>query len=160
MFSTIKGLLATLQSLVSAVETLGDYVGQWVALASESGVLQGRVEQLEASRATWETELQAELVLFGAKLEAEQARATSTYQSARNAEERTKKMKATYEASDEGDLESEADVLEAYRNLGWVPAGDANGSAADEVPPLHEVVGVGPKNSALRAKFSNLRGGP
>lgn len=158
MFSSIRGLLASLQRLITAIESLSAFIGQLVEIASEGGELTDRVKELEESRTTWETTWQAERVLFEAKLEGDQAKAQSKYQAARNAEERAKTMANA--SADDGDLASEAGVLEAYRQLGWVPAGDVDGSEADEVSPLHEGVGVGPKSSALRAKFRTLRGGP
>jgi len=156
----IKRASEAFQRLVTAMESIAGHLALLTDLAAEAQVEgQGstdRLEALETSRAAWEADWKADRVLFEAKLTADQAKAKSAYDSARNAEERTRTMKASYE-TDGRDLASTADVLAAYRELGFVPESDANGGAPGEVPALSASVEVGnSKSPALRAKF---RGG-
>lgn len=112
--------------------------------ASEDHSLRERLEALELKRATWEAEIEA-LVL----------KAKGQYDSARNAEERTKTMKKAYETdSEEGALEGEAEILEAYRKLGIVPVDNGAASEESEMREVRQIVGrVSGKAVAQRAKF-------
>ena len=159
---SIKRASEALQRLVSAIEAVSNHLARLADMAAEAQVEgQGsseRIEALEASRAAWEADWKAERVLFEAQIAAGVGKAESKFQSARNAEERARTMKASYATFEEGDLASEEDVLAAYRQLGFVPASDANGGVPGELPAVSAGVEVGnPKAPALRAKF---RGGP
>jgi len=104
--------------------------------------LQARIEELDLGNAKWQAECEATLM-----------KATGQYNSARNAEERTKTM-VNHESGD-GSVASEEEVFQAYRALGLgVSPGDAEAGQAEEVQQMREAVEVSFKEQALRMKFS------
>jgi len=157
MFRSIKIFAATLQALTSAIVRLERRLeevpredpesalhGEEIAMiALKTTEILARIDDLEQRRAIWEAEMDAQLV-----------KADSKYKSARNAEERARKLGTESYEADEGDLPSEEEIQQAYADLGIVPPGDAEGGDSPGVLAMRESLeGATPKASALRAKF-------
>jgi len=104
--------------------------------------LKARIEELDLGNSKWQAECEATLM-----------KATGQYNSARNAEERTKTM--VNHESGEGSVASEEEVFQAYRALGLgVSPGNAEAGEAEGVQQMREPVEVNFKEQALRMKFS------
>jgi len=98
-----------------------------------------RVEGLELSMSKWQAEMEAHL-----------QRSESALKAARNAEERSRTMKKSYEKAqlDPFDLDGE-EAEAAPVSGGYAPAGEA-----ERVQPVHvDVAPVNSKAYALRAKY-------
>jgi len=109
--------------------------------------INSRLDALEKSRALWEAEMEA-MVL---KAEGHKHSANNAEARARTTLKNAKKL--GYD-DDEGGLESEEELLQAYKEMGWVPGGNAEGSAPEPMLGLRShVEGEPAKARALRAKY-------
>ncbi len=134
MFRPFRALLVAIQDLVTAVVNLVDVLHVVIELQRRDGPSEARLEELERSRALWQSDMEA-LV----------ATATGKYEAANNAEARTRTMKRHYERlADPFDEEGEEEPTA-------VPAGDVAGGEADGLLPLR--VDVAPNHKALALRF-------
>jgi len=150
MFRWFRALAEAVQELCTVGLSLTNAVKE-ATLASlrdpDGDTLGDRSDELERTRALWEAEMNGILL-----------KADSAAQSAKNAESRSRTQlknakKLGYEA-DEGDLPGEAEIQQAYADLGIVPPGDARGSEEEGVLDVHPgLEGESTKSSALRVKF-------
>lgn len=129
----IKRLPDAIHRLTSAIQAL-------IQLQKETGPGEARLEELERSRATWEAEMEALLL-----------KADSSYKSARNAEERERKLKKAHEKEILDPFAPESEAAEASIVSGrHAPAGEEEGML-----PVHlDVAPFDPKAYALRAKYN------
>jgi len=129
VLSEIRAIPVSLHRLAGAIDRLCES-------QREAAPIEGRVEELERSRAGWEARMEAELL-----------KADSTYKSASNAESRARTMKRSYEHLIDP-LADEGEELEAS-----VPSGNAEGSPQEWLPPMRPDVAQDPKANAVRSKF-------
>jgi len=142
MFRSIKALSEAAQACVDLLSGIRADLAS--AEPAQDPELEQAVQRLEVSRAKWEAEIEA-LIL----------KAKGQYDSARNAEERTKTMKKSYNAeADEGDAQSMEDVANAYRELGYnLSGGDGEGGEPNGVQPVPEGLAPHTKMAPVMAKW-------
>lgn len=141
MFKTIKSLSSAIQGLEQTVTQFNIQLleaPQNVATDTESAA---RLDALEVRQSVWEAEMEAQLV-----------KADSKYKSARNAEERSRTMAKRDAETSEG---SEDGVEEIQAALEQIRLQDSHVESSQEngMQQLHPSVGIGAKETALRAKF-------
>jgi len=153
MFRWFRALLAAVQAIPSALDALRPARGSALqgveinTLQIKGDDLGDRLDALEKSRAMWEAEMEAVLL-----------KADSTLKAANNAESRArttlKNAKKLGYDDDEGGLESEEELLQTYKEMGWVPGGNAAGGDAEGLHGVRSYVeGEPAKARALRAKY-------
>lgn len=146
MFGNIRRLPGIIEELVDAIGTVSLLLGRYLHELSEESGFRDRLQELELSRAKWEAEIEAALV----KVE-------SRYKAASSSEARERALRRSNAGTDNGDLASEEDVLDAYRSMGWVPRGDAETGEDEGVPAVPEDVEqvdrTAQKAAALAVKF-------
>ena len=152
MKAWFRALLEAIQAISGSLNSVRDSLLAWTMPRSDiegDAEIRSRLDALEKSRALWEAEMEAVLV-----------KADSTYKGAANAESRARTMLKKAKSlgfddeTDDGALDSEEELRQAYASLGLVPAADAGHSGPDGLQAVREgVEGEPAKARAMRAKF-------
>jgi len=145
MFKTLRQIADALNALTALGDSALTVLEAHASATREGDGLSDRVATLELSRATWE-----------ANVEGEMLRADNQFRNARNSEERVRHQKKG--VADEGiegvTSEGEAEILEAYRALGLLQNFDGAGGEEEGVLDMPNDVEVVPRKTlALRSKF-------
>ncbi len=141
MFRFIREPLEVLRELNQRLLAVSEALSADRGPEAGDGLLLTRVGDLEVSRALWEAEMEA-LVL----------KAQGKYNSARNAEQRTKTMQASIDdGTGEGDSDGAAEIIAALQ----LQLLSANGEPGPEegLQPVHEDLGLRGKAAAQRMKY-------
>jgi len=147
MFGNLRRLPGIIEELVDAIRGIAMLLARYLQELSDETTFRDRLQELELSRAKWEAEIEAALV----KVE-------SRYKAASSSEARERALRRSNAGTDNGDLASEDDILDAYRSMGWVPRGDAEAGEEEGVPAMPEDVEQvvdrpAEKAAALAVKF-------
>jgi len=135
----ISQSLESLQAISTALQNIATHQSAVLDRQEDAGAMSERLEGLELSQSRWEAEMEGHL-----------QRADSALKAARNAEERTRTMKKSYEKHQLDPFNLDGEEAEATP----VPAGYAPAGEAERVQPVHlDVAPVNSKAYALRAKY-------
>lgn len=132
---TIREVLDFFKDVRSVLHQIQENMEQ---VPGEHPELRDRLDELERSRALWEAEVEGLM-----------SKASSKYQQARNAEERTKTLVSNDQSSEDG-VDDEA-ALTAYRRA--IQDADAEAGGGQEVPALRDGLEIPPISPQMKAKY-------
>jgi len=136
MFSPFRRVTEAIGDLAGVIRTTASMMAEIAERRDELAPFEGRLEELERSRAKWEAEIDAYLL-----------KADSTLRSANNAESRARTMRK-HDQSNADPFGDDREEVEAPVPEGYAPIGPE-----EELQPVHVGVEASPKEQRLRAKF-------
>jgi multidrug resistance efflux pump len=141
MFKNIKRLSSSVQELTEGLTQLILILSERPQDATMDTDSLARLDALEVRQSVWEAEMDAQLI-----------KADSKYKSARNAEERSRTMAKRNEETGEGSEDGVAEIQAALEQI-HLQNSHVEGSEENGVQHVRPNMGLGPKETALRAKF-------
>jgi len=147
MFGASRANLEALQAIAKQLVCLNDGVQASRLDGDSKDILRERIEALELSRATWEAEMEAELL-----------KADSRYKAASSAESRARTMEKAYQKFTDDFPPESTETPEELEERFWqerqLGLTDGEGGEVNGMQRVPVGLEAGSKGHAVRAKFS------